>query len=194
MIQQFHSRYMSEENENTYSERERCMHPSIHCNVVYLNQAMETMSVPSNGWVEKDVIQRYGHICARVYIYDGMCAASERMKSLLFEKKKKRMDFEYVMHISSEICQVDKKKLYNFTYMGIFKNFKINEQTKQNKVVNWREGARGKVKWVKVINWMVIDGNLTFVLRTLEYIQKSEHNIINIVRYIMHNIYNIMYI
>lgn len=45
-------------------------------------------------------------------------AASERMKSCYL--KKKRMDFEYVMHISSEICQVDKKKLYNFTYMGIF--------------------------------------------------------------------------
>ena len=47
MIQQFHSGYMSEENENTYSER--CMHPNFHCNVVFLSQVMETMSVPNNG-------------------------------------------------------------------------------------------------------------------------------------------------
>ena len=34
-------------NENTNSER--CMHPDVHCSIVYLSQVMETTSVPNNG-------------------------------------------------------------------------------------------------------------------------------------------------
>ena len=51
MTQPFLSGYLSEESENTNSERH--MHHCVHCNIIYNNQYMETTNPLTVKWIKK---------------------------------------------------------------------------------------------------------------------------------------------
>ena len=69
------SGYLSKGNETINSKR--CVHPQVHCSIVYNSHDVETTEVPFDGWMEKNMWHTH-------WLYTQWNISREKDKSLPF--------------------------------------------------------------------------------------------------------------
>ena len=112
MIQQFHS-YLSKENKNT--NLKRCMHPYVHCSIIYSSQDMEATQVSINRWMHKE---------DTTYKYNGILLSHKKNEILPFVTT--WMNLEDIMLSAISQAERDKYDMISLN-CGIWKKKRTNK-------------------------------------------------------------------
>ena len=92
---QYQSEYLSKEHKNTNSKR--CVHPYVHCSIIYNSQDVETTKVSMDRYMDKEDV---------VYIHKGLLLSLKKNEMLQFVTTWK--DPESIM--LGKISQTEKEK------------------------------------------------------------------------------------
>ena len=148
--------YLSKDYENI--NLIKYMHPYVHHRIIYYSQAVETIQVPTDGWMDEEDI----------HVYNRILLSRKKDECLPFATT--WIELEGIM--LSEISQTEKDKYHMILPIhGILKKKKKSKQMQphRHRLVITKGKRWGRAKWVTGVNWIVMARN---------YISDGEYSVL----------------